>query len=380
MSSPLRCAILMPAAQQRGGAEMLLRTLMQHGRHVGVEWHVVFFEDGPMVDEFDALGVDTHVLRVGRLREVGRYVRSVQALVRLIRDDGIDVVFSWMSKAHLYGGVAAWCAGRPALWYQHGLPSGEHPIDRLATLLPAVGVVACSQQAATMQRGLWPWRTVEVAHPCVNLDRFDPDALPPTGVARAQLGLSTRGPVVGMVGRLQRWKGMHVLVDAAPAIRAAHPDAQIVLVGGRHDGEPDYADALDAQIDALGLSDAVHCVGFQSNVPTWMQAMDVVVHASDHEPFGMVVVEAMALGKPVVAGADGGPREIITPEVDGLLAPYGDADALAKQVNRFLSDAAFARACGDAAHRRAHDFSPRQYAEDLVDSLRRLTASPVVVQ
>src|SRR5439155_3346393 len=119
------------------------------------------------------------------------------------------------------------------------------------------------------------------------------------------------------VGRLQRWKGFHVLVEAMPRILRSHPAAQCVLVGGEHALEPDYKRFLEDRITSLGLQERIHLVGQQQNVAEWTTAMDVFVHASDREPFGMVVVEAMALGKPVVASADAGPTEVITPGVDG---------------------------------------------------------------
>ena len=121
---------------------------------------------------------------------------------------------------------------------------------------------------------------------------------------------------------------MHVLVEAMPAILEAHPDAHCVLVGGDHAQEPDYPAFLRERIDGLSLTEKVTLTGLQSNVPKWMQAMDVIVHASDQEPFGIVVIEAMALGKPVVAGNAAGPTEVITEGVNGLLTPYGDAAAL----------------------------------------------------
>ena len=95
---------------------------------------------------------------------------------------------------------------------------------------------------------------------------------------------------------MQRWKGIHVLIEAMPIILKAHPDAHCVVVGGRHALEPDYPEFVQAKIGDLGLEAQVTLVGLQHNVPEWMQAMDVIVHASDHEPFGIVVIEAMALG------------------------------------------------------------------------------------
>ncbi|MGI8504913.1 MAG: glycosyltransferase, partial [Hassallia sp.] len=102
----------------------------------------------------------------------------------------------------------------------------------------------------------------------------------------------------------------------------------------------------------------------------WMQAMDVFVHASDNEPFGLVVIEAIALGKPVIAGNAGRPTEIITHGVNGLLTPYGDFDALAIAILRYLDDQEFARNAAVAARQRALDFSTQRYAQNFINAVR----------
>jgi glycosyltransferase involved in cell wall biosynthesis len=103
-----------------------------------------------------------------------------------------------------------------------------------------------------------------------------------------------------------------------------------------------------------------------------MDRMDVVVHASDNEPFGLVVIEAMLRGRPVVAGAEGGPSEIVTPEVDGLLVGYGDAAGLATAVCRYLGDEALARRLGEQARRRAGEFTPERFAETVGAAVREV--------
>jgi glycosyltransferase involved in cell wall biosynthesis len=155
-------------------------------------------------------------------------------------------------------------------------------------------------------------------------------------------------------------------------IRRRHPQAHCVVVGGTHDLEPGYADAVERQVASLGLDRHVTFAGLQANVPDWMHAMDVVVHASDREPFGIVVIEAMALGKPVVAGSEGGPREIVTDGVDGLLVAYGDSAALAAAVRRYLEDPEFAKRVGTAARRRAAHFAGPRYAQNVITALRDL--------
>jgi glycosyltransferase involved in cell wall biosynthesis len=103
-------------------------------------------------------------------------------------------------------------------------------------------------------------------------------------------------------------------------------------------------------------------VGAQPNPEEWMQAMDVFCHTSENEPFGMVVIEAMALGKPVIASAEGGPTEVITPGLDGLLSPYGDRQALAVAILRVLDDDDLRRTVGRAAVQRAADFTVDRFA------------------
>ena len=364
----LRVLVVMPLGEQLGGGEMMFRQLMQHGRDRGVEWIAVFTRDGPMVAETRASGIETHLIPAGRMRELGRRWRATRAIAALARERQVSMIFGWMASAQLLAGPAAWLADIPAAWYQVGLPRPDW-LDRVATWMPARGIVVLSQEVAAAQARLWPGRPQWLVYPGASLERFEAVRGESPAALRASFGLPSAGPLIGIVGRLQRWKGMHTAIAAMAKVRARHPDAHLVIVGGRHDPEPRYEGELRALAQQQGAGSAVTFAGFQADVPRWMQAMDVVVHASDREPFGIVVVEAMALGKPVVAGAEGGPAEIITAGVDGQLAPFGDANALADRISRFLDDPAFAVRCGAAARRRAADFSAERYAHQATDAV-----------
>ena len=237
-------------------------------------------------------------------------------------------------------------------------------------MLPARGILVLSRAAAAAQARVRPRRKQWLVYPGADLSAFDPARLPAPADARALLGLPAGGALIGMVGRLQRWKGMHVFVSAMARVHHARPDVRAVIVGAPHETEPGYAAELQRQSGALGLDRVVTFAGFQRNIPEWMQAMDVIVHASDREPFGIVVIEAMALGKPVIAGAGGGPAEIITDGVDGLLAQYGDAGSLASAILRYLDDRALAARLGAAARLRAAAFDDRTYAANVIAALR----------
>ena len=356
--SNMKVAIVMPLAEQQGGGEKRLLDLMQQGSNAGVEWLVIFLEDGPMVEQIQALGIKAQVVHSGRLRELHHFIAAVVKIAYIARRERANVVLGWMWKAHLYGGPAALLVGLPSLWSQLEIPSNKNWLKLIANILPARGVLSNSKAVKESQARLWPQRPTRLVYPGVALERFDPSIMPSPADVRHQLGLPSEGPLIGIVGRLQRWKGIHVLVEAMPKVLQRYPNAHCVVVGGKHDLEADYENSLKEKIAALGLKDRVVMSGLQRNVPEWVQAMDVFVHASDNEPFGIVVIEAMALGKPVVAGAAGGPTEIITDGVNGLLTPYGDADALASAILRYLDNPDFARSVSAAARERSLDFPP----------------------
>ena len=368
----MNVVIVMPLGEQRGGGELMLVHLLENALDLGVRWTVVFLEDGPLVTWCRDLGIDTHVVPAGRLRQPRRTLGAVRAIARIARAADADLIFGWMAKAHLYGAPAGRLAGIPAAYYQVAVPTPASRLDRIANRLPGCGVLTLSSDALDAQRTHWPKRPTRLVYPGVDLTRFDPERVGDPADARRRLGLPENRTLVGLVGRLQTWKGVHTLLDALPRIRERHPDVYGVVVGGEHELEADYAHQVRTQASRLGLDDHLCFTGHQTNVPEWMNALDIVVHASDAEPFGIVVIEAMALGKPLVAGAEGGPREIITPGENGLLAAFEDVPALTHAVTHLLDDRAAARAMGDAARVRAADFSTRRFARNVVAALHDL--------
>jgi glycosyltransferase involved in cell wall biosynthesis len=146
-----------------------------------------------------------------------------------------------------------------------------------------------------------------------------------------------------------------------------------LIVGGIHPIEPEYQDELKHQVRQSPLEPFVHFVGAQQDVPLWMQAMDIFTLPSvGREGFGMALIEAMALGKRVVATQTGGPEEIITQGSDGCLAPPGDPQALAEAIEQSLGNAPTHRAICSAARKRAAEFGVRRFAETVARELETL--------
>jgi glycosyltransferase involved in cell wall biosynthesis len=237
-------------------------------------------------------------------------------------------------------------------------------------------VAYSADQGRRLARGTWGLASrIVVVHPGLEPSEF---ADAPRSAFRHELGLADGEPLVGMLGRLDTWKGHGTFLDAARRIRAERPDARFVMVGGalQRDALPSVARYERSVLDkrsALGLEAEVRVVDHREDVPSVLAGLDVLVFASVDEPFGMVVIEALAAGTPVVASDSGGPAEILEDGKTGLLFPTGDAQALASRVLRLLDDRPLGRALAAAGRERVGEaFHRDRYARDVERVYARL--------
>jgi glycosyltransferase involved in cell wall biosynthesis len=171
------------------------------------------------------------------------------------------------------------------------------------------------------------------------------------------------------VGRLNPWKGQQDLISAAGILRDTGTNLQVQLIGDVFPGQEPVRDQLQAQVKELGLEKQVTFMGELDAPEDVVEQADVAVFPSTSpEPFGMALVEAMALGRPVIATDIGGPAEIVRPGTDGyLVAPHAPR-AIADAISGMLAAPEAARAMGEAAVARAKDFS----LDDMARSVERL--------
>jgi glycosyltransferase involved in cell wall biosynthesis len=184
--------------------------------------------------------------------------------------------------------------------------------------------------------------------------------------------------VVGMIGRITPWKGQHVLIEAFAKAFAGGTETA-VIVGAAMFGEEEvaYEAGLHDLAQSLGVADRVIFRGFRED--TWRELvdMDVFVHASTTpEPFGQVIVEAMLAGTPVIAVGAGGPTEIVTDGVTGVLYPPADVDALAEALVRLRNDGVLRDRLAKNALVRAAEFSPENVATAVSVLYRRTLRRP----
>ncbi len=169
---------------------------------------------------------------------------------------------------------------------------------------------------------------------------------------RREFGVPDDAPLVGIVGHVQEWKGQLLVAEAVARARRTIPALRCLVVGGIHKFGAAYGDRLKARIAEPDLAGHVVLTGARRDVAACLDAMDVAIHASNREPFGRVLLEAMATGRPVIAPREGGPVEIVADGESGLLVPPRDPDALANAIVALLTDPARRTAMGRAARAR----------------------------
>lgn len=168
--------------------------------------------------------------------------------------------------------------------------------------------------------------------------------------AKAAIGIPDDGDLVGLIGRVVPWKGTQEFINAMAVLAERRPDARFLIVGDASESPTEYIRVLQAKIDAAGLRPRVTFIDHLADIYAAYRACSVVAHASiEPEPFGMVIVEAMQAGTPVVAACTGGPTEIIEHGVSGMLADPRDAGAFAAAVLRLIEEASFRERVAAAA-------------------------------
>lgn len=322
--------------------------ILDGAKRRGHEFELVFFEDGPWPQELARDGFHVEVLEVGRLRQARRTLGAIVRLAALLRRRKPDLILDWSAKTHIYGAPAAVLAGLAGrlVWFQQVIPDG-HWIDRVATALPAVAVGCYSNAAAHAQQQLSPKRrtfVVAAGTPVPAQTRTSP---PPP------LELPADSTIVGLVGRLQEWKGQDRLLRAQAILHERGHPLHLLIVGGDSYGlSPQYARSLTELVDSLGLAGAVTMTGEVPDAGPFIERMDVLVNASDPEPFGIVLLEGMARSVAVAAVDSGGPAEFVEDGRTGVLARSGAPMDLADALEPLVLSPQLRERLGVAGHER----------------------------
>ncbi|MBI1893829.1 MAG: glycosyltransferase family 4 protein [Candidatus Rokubacteria bacterium] len=269
--------------------------------------------------------------------------------------------------------IAARLLGAPMVGFQRGDEWNSFLVRSLAGFVDCYVANSDATRANLLSLHI-PQGRVRVVYPPIDFSRFDCDMR--RRLRRRDFGIPESSRCFGIVGILVEWKGHGVFLRAARRVFERMPQARAFVVGDTPTEQARYRVELEELARELGITDRVRFIGFREDMPEVLQLLDVVVHASVRaEPFGRVIVEAMAMKKPVVASMAGGPVEIVESGCNGFLVPPGDHDGLADRILELLSDPERARQMGEEAYRRACDrFSVASHMEQIYEVYAALLA------
>lgn len=286
-----------------------------------------------------------------RLRIIGRLTPQ---LVRCIRQHRVDLVHANAYPMALYCAPACLLTNTPFIFHEHSLRS-VRPHNWLNYWLvgrTAARTIAVSEACKRNLLSAIPSSKIAVIRNGVDPTAVEPDA---ADRVRAEFGVGPGEFLLALVGQPREEKGAHVYIEAAAEIVREQPSTRLLVVGYLFE-EDAYQQRLYRLVRSLGLERHVIFTGWREDIPVIMWAIDMLVHCRlTPEPAALVLIEAMAAGKPVVVSDTGGSREIVLHGVTGLLYPPGDAKALARSVLDLLRHPEKLKAMGVAGRRRVDE-------------------------
>lgn len=269
-------------------------------------------------------------------------IPEVIRFLRLIKEHKIDLIHTHsdtnFNKPEV---IAAKLSGIPSISHLHAYTRMDN-FDRIFCTLVGFYIYISRDieryhrvQGKSPQKG---W----VIYNGIDMDRFI------SSETESGLGcyedISSDGISVGIVGRIDCWKGHDFFIKALPSIRNRFPEIKALIVGSvarnaNYFQNKLYQKSLGELVVSLNLEKNVTFTGYRGDIPEIIAKLDILVHASSQpEPFGLVIIEGMASGKPVVATAAGGVLEIIKDNVNGMLVPCEDSQAIARAIIELLTD------------------------------------------
>jgi len=336
------------------GAERILLEIVAALRGTRYEPLVTVTGEGLLKRELEALGAKVYIRPVERWIpykpfhtrwHLRCYLETlsarVQGIVDVIEREQVAIVHSNVGGA-LEGALAACLTGRPHVWHQHSTYRGDPdrgpwiPYGLYGYIFHALADVnlCCCHFTADDLFARRLRRTVRVLYNGVDVEVLAPG--PPERDVRAELGLSAGTPLLGLLGTVYERKGQLQFVEAAGLVHRAFPEAHFILAGGEF-GTGEYLRRVLRRAAELGIADHVHYLSYRSDYVNVIKSLDIYVLASTLDMLPLVVLEAMACGKPVVAARSGGVAEAVLDGVTGRLVDVGDVSQMAEALGELLS-------------------------------------------
>jgi glycosyltransferase involved in cell wall biosynthesis len=350
---------------------------------------VVVSENGPLTDALALEGIETIIIRLGILRRrylnvlgllnrAGVLTRAFFALKKLCKQNQIDIIYTNTAPV-IIGGILSKFTGIKNVWHLHEILEPSSFMHRFFGWL----INATAQKVIVVSDAVynnWAGRIdaskmVKVyngfeasgVNVNVNVGANDSASLP----LREQLNLNNNTVLVGMVGRVNLIKGQFYFIQIAAAAKAAGLNCHFVMIGDAYKGYEYLYPQIETQIAALGLQNTITNLYYQPNAAALIQQLNIFVLPSiKPDSFPVVILEAMAAGKPIIATNQGGAQEQIEDSVTGFLVPVNDASSAAQKLGVLVNNPDMRTRMGQAGAKKLQEqFSLATFNKNIVDQI-----------
>ncbi len=363
---------------------------LQHG---GVEWGTVQIAEalkkggytnfvascgGRLVYELDKLKIKHFTLPLKTKNPFKMYLNSLK-LAKIIKENGINIVHA-RSRAPAWS--AYWAAKRAGVKFMttfHGTYGlGPKGIKKFYNKVMTFGelIIAISKHIKSHMLNNYTVdeSKIRLIPRCVDIEKFSPAAVTQERIIRAVAdnNLPEDRPIISLIGRITRWKGQHILVEAMSKIK--HKEAYALIIGSDQ-GRVKYTEGLKETAEKLGVADRIQFIGESFDIPALLMVSDIVLStAVEPEAFGRAAIEGQAMGKIVLASDIGGSLENVVDGVSGRLFRSNDAQALAEAIDWALDlPAEEKKKISDAAIKNVRDnFTKQQMCDKTIAVYKEL--------
>jgi len=341
-----------------GGAENSLINLVSKLDKNKFQPFFICPQEGSFVDELRKLNIEIDLVKFPHLKSLNlfRIYNTTRKIKEIVKKRKIDLIHSSGVGTNFLGAISARLSHVPIIWHARNLLcEGMWDIDNFFSFLP--DKIICNSEAIRerfYKKGKTDEKVITIING-VDIERFNPRI---SGrQIRNEFNINEEEVVIGMASRIDPLKGHEYFLKAAVEVVKNYPKVRFLIAGEAFSSEHFWLhEHLRNLVQKLGLEKKVIFIGFRKDMPQVLASMDIFVLASDAEPCGRVLFEAMASGKPVVATNTGGTPEIVIDKDTGLLIPAKNYEALTIALLSLLNDKDFAREMGQKGRKRVEKY------------------------
>ncbi|MBI3600790.1 MAG: glycosyltransferase family 4 protein [Nitrospinae bacterium] len=332
--------------------------------------------EGLMSSEIKKIGINAEIIPMRQLRylNIGSFIRGVWSIIGVINNYKIDLIHANGSRCMIYGGIAGRLKGIPVIWHVR-IVEKDSVLDRFLSIL-SDRIIVISNSVKNRFNYLKNKHKISIVYNGVDVDDFDPDKISRDSV-RSEFSITADEIIIGTISQFIQMKGLEFFIEAAkfvleyikslPFQRGGLGWGNIrFLIVGKRVGDDAYERKLKGLVKDLGIENKVIFTGYRNDIKNVIASMDIFVLASMGEGFGRVLIEAMALKKPVVAAKSGGIPEIVSDGETGILVPERDSLEIASAVIRLIKERDLRERMGLAGRKRVEEmFTIERHAREI---------------